>query len=167
MLNAGHDRSAFSCGEDSLDEFLKKYATQNAKTGIAKTFVATRPPVPTAPPATRVIGYYSISSGHVEFDVIPDDLTRRLPHYPIPIVHLGRLAVDESMQGQGLGEHLLLDAMRRIVAASEVVGIHAIEVKALHDRAKSFYLKYGFCELRDDDLRLFIPLSTVRKLGLV
>lgn len=161
MLNAGHDRSAFSCGEGSLDDFLKKYATQNAKTGIAKTFVATRPP------GTRVIGYYSISSGHVEFDVIPDDLTRRLPHYPIPIVHLGRLAVDESMQGQGLGEHLLLDAMRRIVAASEVVGIHAIEVKALHERAKSFYLKYGFCELQDNDLRLFISLSTVRKLGLV
>lgn len=164
MLNAGHDRSAFSCGEGSLDEFLKKYATQNAKTGIAKTFVATRPP---DPPGTHVIGYYSISSGHVEFDVIPDDLNRRLPRYPIPIVHLGRLAVDESMQGQGLGEYLLIDAMRRIVAASDVVGIHAIEVKALHDRAKSFYLKYGFCELRDDDLRLFIPLNTVRKLGLV
>ena len=161
MLNAGHDRSAFSCGEDSLDDFLKKYATQNAKTGIAKTFVVTRPP------DTRVIGYYSISSGNVEFDVIPDDLTRQLPRYPIPIVHLGRLAVDESVQGQRLGEHLLLDAMRRIVVASEVVGIHAIEVKALHERARSFYLKYGFCELQDDDLRLFIPLNTVRKLGLV
>lgn len=161
MLNAGHDRSAFSCGEASLDDFLKKYATQNAKTGIAKTIVAAISPGP------LVIGYYSISSGSVEFDVIPDNLTKRLPRYPIPIVHLGRLAVDESMQGQGLGEHLLVDAMRRIVAASEVVGIHAIEVKVLHDRAKDFYLKYGFCELKDDDMRLFILLKTVRKLGLV
>ena len=160
-LNTDHDRSAFSCGQDSLDDFLKKYAGQNQKTGVSRTYVAV------SPSSTTVCGYYTISAGAVHFADIPDDLRKRLPRYPVPVAHLGRLAVDTTARGKGLGEHLLLDALTRIVGAAESIGIHATEVVAIDDSAKRFYLKYGFIALNDDPHHLYISIKTLQKLGLV
>jgi ribosomal protein S18 acetylase RimI-like enzyme len=84
----------------------------------------------------------------------------------VPVAHLGRLAVDRSAQGQGLGEHLLLDALWRIGRVERELGIHAVEVVAIDERARRFYVKYGFTELRDDPHHLFMAMKTVRKLGL-
>lgn len=159
-LNADHDRSAFSCGQASLDDFLKKYAGQNQKTGVSRTYVAVMSG------STKVFGYYTISAGVVQFADIPDDLRKRLPRYPVPVAHLGRLAVDTTAQRQRLGEHLLLDALARIVGAAESIGIHAVEVVAIDDMAKRFYLKYGFVALKDDPHHLYISIKTLRKLGL-
>jgi ribosomal protein S18 acetylase RimI-like enzyme len=159
-LAAEHDRSAFSCGQESLDQFIRQYASQNQKTGVSRTFVVTQP-------RERIVrGYYAISAGAVAFQNLPEEQTKRLPRYPVPVAHLGRLAVDRSAQGQGLGEFLLIDALRRIEAAAQSIGIHAIEVVAIDDPAKRFYLKYGFVELKDDPYHLYISLKTVARLGL-
>lgn len=160
-LGSDHDRSAFSCGHISLDEFLKQYAGQNQRTGVSRTFVALRP-------GEQVVrGYYSLAAGAVNLEDLNDEQRKRLPKYPVPVAHMGRLAVDRSVQGRGLGEFLLLDALRRVVQVDRSIGIHAIEVVAIDDAAKTFYLKYGFAELRDDPHHLFISMKTIRKLGLV
>lgn len=160
-LSADHDRSAFSCGQPSLDDFIKQYASQNQKTGVSRTFVALKP-------GDKVVrGFYSLAAGAVAFANLPGEQRKRLPRYPVPVAHLGRLAVDQSAQGQGLGSFLLIDALRRIQIAADSIGIHAIEVVAIDDSAKRFYLKYGFVELHDDPHHLYISLKTVRKLGLL
>jgi len=159
-LGADHERSAFSCGHEALDEFLTKFAGQNQRTGVSRTYVATRPG------EKQVCGYYSIASGAVHFADVPEALRKRLPRYPVPVAHLGRLAVDERAQGQRLGELLLLDALARIVRLANSIGIHAVEVVAIDERAKQFYVKYGFTPLLDDQHHLYIPLKTLRKLGL-
>jgi ribosomal protein S18 acetylase RimI-like enzyme len=160
-LGAGHDRDAFDCGVESLNTFLQRYAGQNERHGICQTYVAV------LPDAARVQGYYALSAGSIAFDQVPEPLRKRLPKYPIPVAHLGRLAVDRQAQGQGLGELLLLDAFERIVRAAEAIGIHAVEVRAIDEPARGFYLKYGFVELCDDPLHLYLALATLRKLGLV
>jgi ribosomal protein S18 acetylase RimI-like enzyme len=161
-LHRRHDRAAFSCGVTELDDYLRLYATQNEKTSISQHFVA----VP-APGHTRILGYYALSAGAVAFDQIPDDLKKRLPRYPIPIAHIGRLAVDQSMQGQGLGEDLLIDALLRILLAADEIGIHAVEVLATNDQAKNFYQKYGFTPLPENHRHLYLPLAHIRKLRLI
>jgi len=160
-LGANHDRSAFACGHASLDDFLKRFAGQNQKTGVSKTYVAVRRP------STVVRGYYSIAAGAVRFAALPEALRKRLPQYPVPVAHLGRLAVDSSAKGQRLGESMLLDALARIMGAAESIGIHAVEVLAIDDAAKRFYLKYGFVELLDDPHHLYLSIKTVKKLNLV
>lgn len=160
-LDKQHDRAAFSCGVDELDGYLHRFAGQNEKAGISQHFVA----VATGGDA-GVLGYYALSAGSVAFDVVPENLKKRLPRYPIPVAHLGRLAVDQSMQGHGLGEDLLIDALARIMRAADKIGIHAVEVVAINDSARRFYLKYGFTPLADDEQHLYLPLSAVRKLGL-
>ena len=159
-LGKRHDRAAFSCGVAELDEYLQRFAGQNEKTGISQHFVA----VATVGDS-RILGYYALSAGSVAFGQVPDELKKRLPRYPVPVAHLGKLAVDQTMQGHGLGEDLLIDAMVRIVGVADQIGIHAIEVVAINDDTKRFYLKYGFTELADDEHHLYLPLSAVQRLG--
>jgi GNAT superfamily N-acetyltransferase len=155
-LSSKHDRSSFDCGEPSLNTYLRQYARQNDEKGLGRTYVAVEPG------QTRVEGYYTISTGAVTFEQVPE----KLPRYPIPVVHLGRLAVDLSAQGKGLGELLLIDALKRATLAAEQLGIYAVEVRALNDSAQRFYLKYGFTPLLDDELHLYLSMKTIRKLKL-
>jgi GNAT superfamily N-acetyltransferase len=156
-LGTQHNRDAFDCEENSLNEFLKKYARQNDEKGLGRTFVAVKPGDP------AIIGYYTIASGAVSFDTVPE----KLPRYPIPVAHLGRLAVDKQARGQGMGAFLLIDALRRIAQVADQMGIYAVEVYALNESAKQFYLKYGFTPLEDDPLHLYLPMKKIRKLKLV
>lgn len=160
-LDAHHDRAAFACGVAELDDYLRRFAGQNEKRGISQHFMA----VAVAGDG-RILGYYALSAGAVAFDLLPEELKKKLPRYPVPVAHLGRLAVDRSMQGRGLGEDLQIDALARIGRAAEEIGIHAVEVVAIDDRARTFYEKYGFVPLKDDDRHLYLPLSAVRKLNL-
>jgi GNAT superfamily N-acetyltransferase len=157
LLGIQHDRDVFDCEENSLNEFLKKYARQNDEKGLGRTFVAVKPGDP------AIIGYYTIASGAVSFDTVPE----KLPRYPIPVAHLGRLAVDKQAKGQGVGAFLLIDALRRITQVADQMGIYAVEVYALNESAKQFYLKYGFTPLEDDPLHLYLPMKKIRKLKLV
>lgn len=156
-LSKLHKRENFDCGETSLNEFLKKYARQNSAKGFGRTFVAV------LPDEAEVSGYYTLSSGSVAFETVPENL----PRYPIPTAHLGRLATDLKMRGQGLGELLLIDALKRSVIVAAEIGIYAVELYALTENAKKFYLKYGFVSLKDDDKHLYLPIETLKKSGLI
>ncbi|MBN1346411.1 MAG: GNAT family N-acetyltransferase [Phycisphaerae bacterium] len=158
LLDKCHERDAFDCGEESLNAFLVTHAGQNARRDISRTYVA----VPRESDA--VAGYYTLSSGSVACRDLPDELAKRLPKYPVPIAHLGRLAVDKRFQGQGLGGILLVDALMRVGELADRIGIHAVTVYALNAKARHFYEAYGFLSLPDDGLHPFLPMATIRRL---
>ena len=114
----------------------------------------------------KITGYYSLSAASFEKEELPPALAKRLPHYPVPAAVLGRLAIDREQQGRGLGETLLLDAIRRVVRASTTIAMYAIIVDAKNERAQAFYERYGFCAFASEPRRLFLPLETFEKLGL-
>ncbi|MBT3198951.1 MAG: GNAT family N-acetyltransferase [Phycisphaerales bacterium] len=158
LLGKKHDCSDFDCGRETLNTFLIRHAAQNARKDISRTYVC----LPDG--SDIVIGYYTLSSGSISFKTLPSDIGSRLPRYPVPIAHLARLAMDERFQGRGLGGILLVDALRRIEALAEQIGICAVTVYALDDEARGFYHAYGFLGLQDDPNHLFLPLATIRKL---
>lgn len=154
-LDERHERGRFDCGEPALNTFLQRYARQNQARGVSRTFVAT------PEGESVVVGFYSIAAGAVAFSEIPEHLRRRLPRYPIPVVHLGRLATCLSVRGLGLGEALLFDALQRAARVSAELGIAAVEVWAKEERARAFYRRYGFESLTDDPLHLYLPIDTL------
>lgn len=156
-LSRTHVRAGFDCGEPALDEFLERYARQNQDRGISRTYVATRPGEP------RVVGYFTLSTGAVEIRDMPEAERRRLPKHPVPVVHLGRLAVDRMERGRGLGEALLVEALRTAVRVSETVGGFAVEVVAKSESSRAFFGKYGFVSLQDDPFHLYLPMKSVRR----
>ena len=151
-----HDRRGFDCGAPELNAYLARYARQNHESGGAKTFVA----VPPAAPA-RVLGFYSISPGAIEFARVPAGLTRRLGRYEVPVFRLARLAVDRSVQGRGLGGELLLTAGARALAVAAEVGGVALAIDAKDVDAARWYARFGAQPLLDDPLRLVLPLGTI------
>ncbi|MBI1947152.1 MAG: GNAT family N-acetyltransferase [Deltaproteobacteria bacterium] len=154
-LSREHDRASFSSGVEALDNFLKSSARQNADAGISTTIVAVRP-------GTRAIsGFFTLRMGEVAFDLLPSDERRRLPRYPVPVVHLARLAVDARERGKGLGEVLLMEAFARSLRASVEVPALAVEVVAKDDGAATFYAKYGFKKLLDSDHHMYLALRAV------
>jgi ribosomal protein S18 acetylase RimI-like enzyme len=156
-ISQKQDRASFDCGVPPLDEYLKKYAKQNHDKGVSLTFVAIDSTQP-----KKILGYYSVSSGQIEFESLPIEEKKRLPKYPVPITRIGRLAVDKSTKGKGIGRALLADALNRALTAAKTIGIYAVVVDAKDERAKSFYKKYGFVELKDKPFVLFFPIATVR-----
>lgn len=153
-----HDRSAFSCGASELDAYIRRLASQDMRRDVARVFVAT------GPDAEVVVGYYTLSAGHFRRETLPADQAKRLPYYPIPGALLGRLAVDSSQQGLGLGVYLLMDAMTRVHSASQTIAVQALVVEARDNSAVAFYRKFGFGEFVDDRWRLFLPMATIRRL---
>jgi GNAT superfamily N-acetyltransferase len=151
-----HDRKHFDCGTPDLNEYLSRYARQNHESGGAKTFVAVSPAEP-----ARVLGFYSISPGSIEFARVPANLTRKLGRYDVPVFRLGRLAVDRSMQGQGLGGDLLLASGERALAVASQVGGVALAIDAKDDKAARWYERFGALPLLDDPLKLILPLGIV------
>jgi GNAT superfamily N-acetyltransferase len=157
-LGAGHGREGFDCGEPALDEFLHRFARQNQEKGISRTVVVL------PPGESRIAGYFTLSLGSLEFSSLPEEDRRRLPRYPIPVVHLGRLAVDRRDRGKGLGALLVAAALQRALAVSETAGAYAVEVLAKGEDAAAFYAHFGFRPLVDDPLRLYLRLDRVRGL---
>lgn len=156
-LDKSFDRTSFDCGSHELNSFLKTKARQNQSIGFNKTFVA----IKSGDKEKVVLGYFSLSMGEIDISVIPQHL--KLPRHPIPVARMGRLAVDKSTQGKGLGKLLLVDAMMRVQAAAELVGVYAFLVDAKDEAAKNFYLKYGFISLFSDEMTLFFPLASFPK----
>lgn len=107
------------------------------------------------------------SSNHtVIYESLPEDHASGLPQIDMPVVLIGRLAVDSSVQGQGLGEFLLIDALRRAEYLAMKIGIRVVEIDAINDAARHFYERYGFLSLADDPRHLFLPMNIIRKLQL-
>jgi GNAT superfamily N-acetyltransferase len=157
QLDRRHERTGFSCGKPSLDDFLTKYASQYEKRHLARTYVAV------CEGETRALGYYCLSAYGVPFENWPSDVTKQLPDHPIPIALLGRLAVDQSVRGQGLGGHLLRDALKRCLNISEQLGVFAVLVEAIDEEAIHFYERFGFVAFADQPDKLYLPISTIPK----
>ncbi|MEM8677524.1 MAG: GNAT family N-acetyltransferase [Cyanobacteria bacterium P01_G01_bin.67] len=154
-LDKNFNRSAFDCGKPQLNNYLKKYAWQNQQKRYSVTIVAT------VANNNEITGYYCTSASNIEFANLPDSLTRKLPKYPAPVMLIGQLAVDRTMQGKGLGKVLLMHALSRAVRISSEMGIFAVRVDAMDESAKNFYLKYGFIPLKDAEFSLILPLKTI------
>lgn len=159
-----HDRTAFDSGVPSITRYLRRYARQNRELGIGVTYVLTGEGEPEGGESRPVLGYYTISSGEVAVRDLPEEERDRLPRYPIPVIRLGRLGVDRTVQGEGLGELLLVDALKRSGRIAEELGAYAVEVHALGQEARRFYERYGFTALEDDEDHLYLPISAVRTL---
>ena len=155
-LDKQHERSGFSCGKPPLDEFLRSLVSQYEKRHLGRTYVACYPD------GKRVAGYYTLASGAIAFQNLPEAAAKKLPRHPVPSVILARLAVDNAAQGQGLGETLLVDAFRRTLGLSGNLCIHVIEVDAIDEQARAFYEKFGFVRLTDQPLRLYLPIAVIR-----
>lgn len=159
-LSVKHHRHSFSCGSQDLDDYLKYFASQDRKRRIGRIFVAS-----IIQPSFDIIGYYTISAASFKREELPRKDAKKLPHYPVPAAIIGRLAVDRSWQGRGIGKFLLMDALDRIVSASKIVAINAIVVDAKNEKAKSFYERYGFTPFPNAAMRLFIPMKTVESVS--
>lgn len=150
-ISTNHNFEEFLCGNNTLDHWLKRYALKNENTGASRTFVVCN--------GNNVVGYYALATGAVDQIDVPGKVRRNMPD-PIPVIVLGRLAVDKNWQNQKLGEDLLQDAIKRTINASLEVGIKALLVHAISEKAKMFYLNRGFIESPTNKLTLMLPLKT-------
>jgi GNAT superfamily N-acetyltransferase len=149
-IEASDSVDEFSCGEPSLDDYLTRRALANDLAGASRCYVATR--------EGRVVGYYALAVGSVLHADVAGKYRRNMPD-PIPVVLLSRLAVDTKEQGNGLGKHLLLDAIYRSFEVARVAGVRAILVHALHEQARDFYLRYDFEPSPTDPLHLLLLIK--------
>jgi GNAT superfamily N-acetyltransferase len=151
-----HDREAFDCGEEGLNEFLRRYARQSHDLGGAKTFLA----IFDADQKT-ILGFYSLSPVSVDYARTPEIVRRGLARHDVPGFRLARLAVDRRFQGRGIGGQLLLAAGRRCLLAAAEVGGVALVIDAKNEMAAGWYAIYGAVPLLDAPLTLLLPLATI------
>ncbi|SFH61375.1 GNAT family N-acetyltransferase [Planctomicrobium piriforme] len=156
-IQADDDLAGFDSGEPVLDEWLRKQSLQNEASGASRTYVVLESGT------QRVVAYYSLATGAVLRANSPGGVRRNMPE-PIPVMVLGRLAVDQQWQGHGLGQGLLRDAILRTLQAAEIAGIRALLVHALSDAAKKFYEHCGFQTSPIDPLTLMLRLSAAARL---
>jgi GNAT superfamily N-acetyltransferase len=155
-INKTHDRDAFDCGEDALNDFLRRYARKSHELGGAKTFLAINDA-----DNTTILGFYSLSPASVAYARTPEIVRRGLARHDVPGFRLARLAVDRRAHGQGLGGQLLLTAGRRCLRAAAEVGGIALVIDAKNDKVAAWYASYGAMPLLDAPLSLLLPLATI------
>lgn len=155
-LDLSSDRSSFESGVAPLDRYFRTQVSQDIKRRVTACFVATDA-------HGQIAGYYTLASASVLLADLPEALVKKLPRYPsVPAVRMGRLAVDQSFKGKGLGAALLADALRRAVNAE--IAAYAFVVDAKDEDAASFYAHHGFMALPDQPLCMFMALATVKDL---
>lgn len=152
-LGPDHDRQAFDCGVVSLNRYLREQSAQDMRRATARVFVA----VP-VDQESRILGFFTLSAATIETRDLPPPLARRLPRYPVPAALVGRLAVDLSVAGQGLGSLLLADAVGKARLAAETVAMMAMVVDPIDDAARQFYAAFGFQSLLGPEPRMFLTL---------
>ena len=153
-----HDRASFECGEPALNDFLQRHARQNHDKGAAKTFVAVA-----NSDGKSILGFYSLCPACLEYSRTPQIIRKGLSRHDVPVFRLARLAVDRSVQGQGLGGQLILAAGRRCLSAAQEVGGVALLIDAKNERAADWYASYGAIPLADAPLTLVLPLATISR----
>jgi GNAT superfamily N-acetyltransferase len=156
---AGNDAvKSFDCGQVDLNTWLSTYAYPNQRSGMATVFVAT------PQEGDQVVGYYALATGGVEHSDAPARVVKGIPRHPVPVILLTRLAVDTSMQGRGLGAALLRDALIRVSAAADEIGVRALLIHAKDDGARSFYMSQAeFEPSPTDSMHLFLLIKDLRK----
>lgn len=152
-LTENHDLSEFDCGITVLNSWLNKHALKNETAGACRTYVTLS--------EDKLAGFYSMAAGSVASLDTPGKVRRNMPT-PVPVMILGRLAVDSRYQGKGVGQLLLSDALLRTNQAADIIGIRAIMVHAISEEARAFYLRYGFVESPSNRLTLFLTLKDIR-----
>ena len=155
-ISKKHGREVFDCGEEALNEFLRRHARRSHELGGAKTFLA----IDDADNKT-VLGFYSLSPASVVYARTPESVRRGLARHAVPGFRLGRLAVDKKFHGQGIGGQLLLSAGRRCLLASAEVGGVLLVIDAKNERVARGYANYGAVPLLDTPLTLVLPLATI------
>lgn len=153
-LASVHDTEHFDCGDPALDQWLKRYALTNHRSGAARVFVATAE-------LDRVVGYYCLSTASAPKADLPPRSGHGMPQ-PVPLILLGRLAVDLAHQGSGLGAGLLRDAIQRTLIVADIVGVRAMITHAANPRAAEFYARFGFAPSPTDSLHLVLMLKDAR-----
>jgi GNAT superfamily N-acetyltransferase len=149
-LAAEHRVDDFSCAEPSLDEWLRRRALVNQMTGASRTFVVTNE-------LGQVLAYYALAAGAVSHQASPGNIRRNMPD-PVPVMVLARLAVDQRLHGRQIGGALLKDALQRAVSVAQNIGVRAMLVHAINERARQFYSHYGFVPSPANPMTLMLPL---------
>jgi GNAT superfamily N-acetyltransferase len=157
-ITFSHDVEAFDCGAEPLNNFLRHFALQNQAAGLAKTYVVC------GGDTRQVIAYYSLCAGAVQRDQAPARIVKGTPNHPIPVILLARLAVNTSLQGNGLGRHMMRDALMRCATVADQIGIRAVLVHAKSPRAAEFYAKYRFVPSPSDPFHLMLILKDLKAL---
>lgn len=151
-----HDRTGFDCGDTDLNDFLQRHARKSHEKGGAKTFLAID-----GTDNTKILGFYSLSPASIAYERTPEVVKRGLARHEVPVFRLGRLAVDKSAQGQGLGGQLLLSAGRRCLYVAAEAGGVALLIDAKNERVARWYASYGAVPLLDAPLSLLLPFKTI------
>lgn len=160
-LGSHHDRIGFTCGVESLDQYLQLYAGQDVRRRANSVFVLidTREP-------TRVLGYYTLCAASIPQGDVPVAARKHVPRYPLVSATLvGRLAVSVRRQGQRLGTLLLADAVQRAYASANSVGSSMLVVDAISEQVVAFYEAHGFTRLSGSSFRLALPMATIGRLS--
>jgi GNAT superfamily N-acetyltransferase len=153
-LSTAHDLSQFDCGDSSLNNWLRKRALSNEESGASRTYVVCL--------GRCVIGFYALASGAVTLSAAPGRIRRNMPD-PIPVMILGRLAVDHRWHGKDVGRSLLRDDVLRTLQAADIAGIRALLVHAISESARRFYERYGFIQSPLDSMTLMLSIADARK----
>lgn len=153
-LRDDHDLSQFQCGQPALDDWLRRRALQNEERGASRTYVVCV--------GLRVVAYYALAVGAVAHAGAPGRVRRNMPD-PVPVMIIGRLAVDQEFHGHGLGQGLLRDAVLRTLQAADIAGIRAILVHAISGDARRFYERHGFVRSPIDPMMLMVTLADLER----
>jgi ribosomal protein S18 acetylase RimI-like enzyme len=156
-LSGRHDRESFDCGKPELNNYLRQIAAQHIRKSLARVYVACEGNDP-----ARIVAFYSLNGCEIRSDVLPEPFRKKFPGR-VPAVRLGRLAVARAYHGQGIGEQMLFHAMWNVGQVDAIIGAVALLVDAKDEEAKRFYVKYGFLELPDRRLNLFLPIARVKE----
>jgi GNAT superfamily N-acetyltransferase len=152
-LNDSHELDSFCCGVPPLDDWLKRRARANTVSGATQTYVACE--------NTRAVGYFALAAGAVDVVAAPGRFRRNMPD-PIPIVVLGRLGINRTQQGKGLGRALFRDAGLRVLQAASIIGVRGMLVEAISEEAKAFYLALGLVVSPLDPMTLMVTIADLR-----
>lgn len=156
LLAPSHNRRGFACGDNALDDYLRRFARQHAEAKISRTYVACK--------GENILGYYSLAMSAIRKDQLPQQYQARFPNFPLPVARLARLAVDSRHQRQGLGELLLADALCRSYRLSEEIGMIGVVVDAKHEKAMAYCRRFEFESLPDSQLILWLPAAVIAKM---
>ena len=154
LLSPVHDTTAFNCGHEALDDYLRLRARKSSDGNLGKTFVVCH--------GVTVIGYYTLAMGAEKRAAVPKKMQKNSPDH-IPLLLLARLAVDDRFKRKGVGRALLKDALLRAVQVSQIVGVRAVIVHAIDEEARSFYQKYEFIEFPAESRTMFLPIKSIKE----
>ena len=157
-ISKNHDRDSFDCGDEDLNQYLRRFARQNHESGVSTAFLFV-----SDQDSPTILGYYTLSPASIDYDLVPESVRKRFPSYELPVYRLGRLAVDISVQGMGLGSHILLAAGRRCINVAAEAGGVAMLIDAKNDRAARWYEGFGAVPAPDNPLTLLMRLDLIAK----